>query len=50
MTTLLLIEDNHSLRKNIAELLSLEGYQVLTASDGADGLQQAREHKPDLVL
>jgi DNA-binding NarL/FixJ family response regulator len=50
MTTLLLIEDNPSLRKNIAEMLTLEGYRVLAAADGATGLQLARADRPDLVL
>ena len=27
-----------------------EGYEVLTASDGAAGLERARTHKPDLVI
>ena len=50
MTTLLLIEDNPSLRKNIAEMLSLEGYRVLIAADGTIGLQIASTDRPDLVL
>ncbi len=50
MTTLLLIEDNASLRRNIAQILSLEGYRVLCAADGSTGLQQMREDKPDLIL
>jgi two-component system alkaline phosphatase synthesis response regulator PhoP len=27
-----------------------EGYEVLTAADGAAGLERARQHKPDLVI
>ncbi len=50
MTTILLIEDNASLRRNIAQILTLEGYRVLVAEDGIAGLQQARGEKPDLVL
>lgn len=50
MITILLIEDNASMRRNIAEILSLEGYRVLTAADGTHGLQQMRVEKPDLVL
>lgn len=50
MTTILLIEDNTSLRRNLAEILTLEGYRVLTAAEGQSGLQQARDEKPDLIL
>jgi DNA-binding NarL/FixJ family response regulator len=50
MTTILLIEDNASLRRNIAEILMLEGYHVLTAASGASGLEQARAERPDLIL
>lgn len=50
MTTILLIEDNASLRRNIAQILTLEGYRALVAADGTSGLQQARETKPDLIL
>ena len=30
--------------------LEFEGYEVTTASDGAEGLEKARELKPDVVL
>jgi DNA-binding NarL/FixJ family response regulator len=50
MTTILLIEDNASLRRNISQILTIEGYRVLAAADGFSGLQQARDHKPDLIL
>jgi DNA-binding NtrC family response regulator len=35
-TTVLLIEDLETLREAVAELLGLEGYQVLTASNVAE--------------
>lgn len=50
MTTLLLIEDNPGLRKNIAEMLALEGHRVLVAADGATGIKLARADHPDLVI
>ena len=50
MTTILLIEDTTSLRRNIAQILTIEGYQVMCAADGATGLQMLRESKPDLIL
>ncbi|MEO7797820.1 MAG: response regulator transcription factor [Opitutaceae bacterium] len=48
--TLLLIEDHAPLRRNIEDILALEGYRVITAADGPAGLRLAREHHPDLVL
>ncbi len=50
MTTLLLIEDHAPLRKNLRDILTLEGYRVLEAATGPDGLRAAREQRPDLVL
>ncbi len=34
----------------MAEALSREGHVVTDASDGVEGLQCAREHRPDLIL
>jgi DNA-binding NarL/FixJ family response regulator len=50
MSTLLLIEDHAPLRRNLEDILTLEGHLVLTASDGPSGLRMARERQPDLVL
>ncbi len=48
--TLLVIEDQASLRANLALLLDFEGFRVLTAPDGIRGLELARSERPDLVL
>lgn len=48
--TLLVIEDQATLRANLALLLELEGYRVLTAPDGMEGLEVARRELPDLIL
>ncbi len=50
MKTILVIEDEQELRESISEMLNFEGYQVITASDGLEGVSQAREHIPDLIL
>jgi DNA-binding NarL/FixJ family response regulator len=50
MPTILLIEDHAPLRRNLEDMLVLEGHRVLTACDGIDGLRLARETRPDLVL
>jgi DNA-binding NarL/FixJ family response regulator len=50
MTTILIIEDQPDMLENIATILEMEDYAVLTARDGREGLQIAKEEKPDLIL
>lgn len=50
MKTVLVIEDEPEMRRNVVRLLELEDYQVLSAANGRDGLDLIREHRPDLVL
>lgn len=50
MHKILVIEDNEGVRENIAEILSLSGYEVETAIDGIDGIEKARNYEPDLIL
>jgi DNA-binding response OmpR family regulator len=47
---ILVIEDDPDLRRGLALNLKAEGYAVLTAETGDDGLRQARDERPDLVL
>lgn len=47
---ILIIEDQAPMRRNIALMLELEGYEVLTAENGRTGLEKARAEKPDLVI
>lgn len=47
---ILLIEDQQSVRENIAELLELAGHRVLQAENGIEGIRLAKAHLPDLVL
>lgn len=50
MINLLLIEDDQSLRENTEELLGLEGYNVVTAANGREGIQIATKNPVDLVI
>ena len=50
MQKLLLIEDETLIRENLAELLTLSGFIVHTASNGKEGLIQATQQQPDLIL
>ncbi len=49
-TTILIIEDNVEVRENLAEILDLCGYGVLSAPNGLAGARSAIEHLPDLIL
>jgi DNA-binding response OmpR family regulator len=48
--TLLVIEDEAPIRANLIRFLAAEGYAVIAAADGAEGLRLAREKRPDLVI
>ena len=50
MKKILVIEDNASVRENLAELLELPDYEVVTAENGKTGVQKALAEKPDLIL
>jgi DNA-binding response OmpR family regulator len=49
-TEVLVVEDDPSVRGLLHTLLSAEGYEVATASDGLAGLVKASASKPALVL
>ncbi len=48
--TVLYIEDEEAACKEVSEALSVEGFEVICASTGAEGLEEARRLKPDLIL
>ncbi len=48
--TILLVEDEAGLRHAVRLYLEMEGYRVLTAANGEEGLEKAREDLPDVVL
>lgn len=47
---ILVIEDTPEVRENIAEILEMDDYKVLTAADGKEGVHMALENKPDLII
>ena len=47
---ILIVEDELQMRENIATILRMEGYEVLEAPHGRDGVQAARQHRPDLIF
>jgi two-component system sensor histidine kinase/response regulator len=50
MRKILVVEDGQSLRKDILEILSFEGYDAVGAENGIVGVQRARETRPDLII
>jgi CheY-like chemotaxis protein len=50
MKKILLIEDEETLRIALADRLTMEGYAVVTASDGQEGLACVLAERPDLIL
>lgn len=50
MTKILIIDDEEQLRKLLARIIGLEGYDVAEASDCVSGLKKLREYDPDVVL
>jgi len=47
---ILIIEDDKFLRELIARKLTDEGFDIVEAVDGEDGIKKLSETKPDLVL
>mgnify|MGYP001332635661 CR=1 FL=1 len=50
METILVVEDDPSIQRGLELNLQVEGYSVITAGDGEEGLKQALERKPDIIL
>lgn len=50
MKRILVIEDEASIRENTEDILVASGFEVITASNGAIGLQFAKTKSPDLIL
>jgi DNA-binding NarL/FixJ family response regulator/two-component sensor histidine kinase len=50
MTVILIIEDEEDIRETLDDILNLDGYEVLHAVDGREGVRLARQHLPDLII
>ena len=50
MTHVLVVEDNADLAFGLRATLEFEGYRVSVAENGEDGLREALESDPDLIL
>jgi len=47
---ILIVEDENSAKKALSEKFIAENFEVMTASDGANGLQMSKEKHPDIIL
>lgn len=50
MKTILIVDDDADFAEAVASYLRANGFQVLEARDGAEGLRMARMTHPDLVI
>lgn len=48
--TILIIDDDSEIIETLQTILTSNGYEVLTARDGDQGLETAEEKQPDLVI
>jgi DNA-binding response OmpR family regulator len=49
-TTILLVEDDPSVRELIKVLLEVEGYEIVEAADGQEALRRAADVRPSLMI
>jgi CheY-like chemotaxis protein len=50
MAQILIIDDSSLARASIRKILAPEGYEILEASSGAEGIESLSEHSPDCIL
>lgn len=50
MARILLVEDNEMNRDMLSRRLTRRGFEILTATDGAEGVTAATTGRPDLIL
>jgi CheY-like chemotaxis protein len=50
MKTILIVDDEFGIADTLTDILTDEGYRVVKAPDGQEGLAKALSEKPDLAL
>lgn len=50
MATVLVIDDDETIRSLVAHKLAIQGHTVATEADGDAGLNRARELNPDVIV
>lgn len=47
---ILVVDDDKNIIQTLKTRLEVNGYRIITASDGLEGLEKAKNEKPDLIL
>ncbi len=47
---ILIAEDDRQVARSVERALKFEGYEVVTAADGAEGLEAVEAHHPDAII
>jgi DNA-binding response OmpR family regulator len=50
MAQILIIEDDIQFRPMLEQMLTSQGYQVISSENGIQGMEQFRRHQPALVI
>ena len=50
MAKILVVDDAPEIQMLVTRLLESKGYEVITASNGRDGVEKAKSESPDLIL
>ena len=50
MSTILIVEDNEMNRDMLSRRLKRRGFEILFATNGEEGIEQAHAQSPDLIL
>lgn len=50
MSNILIVDDSSAHLYAMSQLLEDDGYNVVTAQSGEEGVEKARQNKPDLIL
>ena len=50
MSRVLIVDDEESMRQLVARASAMDGHEITTAADGAEGVRLAREMAPDLIF
>jgi two-component system, sensor histidine kinase and response regulator len=50
MAKILVVEDEATLQKAMVDILNMNGFTALGASDGEEGLKMTKSERPDIIL
>ena len=48
--SIVIVEDDESIRNSLSDMLELNGFSVVTAADGIEGLATVRKTRPSLII